>query len=74
MSKAHPNTRNAPAQAQAQAQTPIGASAVAQKAQKLMTVLFVLSLGIGLLAITGFATAAHDVAHDARHAFSVPCH
>ena len=44
------------------------------KAQKALAALFAVSLGLGLLAVTGFAQSAHDVAHDARHAFSVPCH
>ncbi len=39
-----------------------------------VTAVFALALGLGLLSVVGYAQASHDVAHDARHAFSFPCH
>ncbi len=39
-----------------------------------VTAVFALGLGLGLLSVVGYAQASHDVAHDSRHAFSFPCH
>ncbi len=39
-----------------------------------VTAVFALALGLGLLSVVGYAQASHDVAHDSRHAFSFPCH
>lgn len=41
-----------------------------------LPVLFVLSLGMGVLFMAGHAQSAalHDAAHDARHSTGFPCH
>ena len=37
---------------------------------------FAALLGLGLILVTGFASAAvvHDAAHDQRHSIAFPCH
>ena len=44
------------------------------RASQVITATFTFALGICLLSIVGYAQASHDVAHDARHTFSFPCH
>lgn len=44
------------------------------RAGVITTATLALGLGLGLLSVVGYAQASHDVAHDARHAFSFPCH
>lgn len=51
----------------------VGVAPVSGRA-RLLAISVAAMLGLGLLAVTGFAQSAHDVAHDARHAFSFPCH
>jgi cobalt transporter subunit CbtB len=38
------------------------------------TILIVAFLGTGMVYAAGFAAAAHDTAHDSRHATAFPCH
>ncbi len=42
----------------------------------LLTVLFVATLGLALITLTGHlqASTLHDAAHDVRHATGFPCH
>lgn len=44
------------------------------RSSQVITATFVFALGLCLLSIVGYAQASHDVAHDARHTFSFPCH
>lgn len=39
-----------------------------------VTAVSAFAIGLGLLSVVGYAQASHDVAHDARHTFSFPCH
>ena len=45
-------------------------------AERLIAAMVALAMGAALLFVTGFVqpAVAHDSAHDARHAFSLPCH
>lgn len=42
----------------------------------LMSAVFAMIIGVGIVAVTGHAQAAalHDAAHDVRHATGFPCH
>ena len=42
----------------------------------LMSAVFAMILGVGIIAVTGHVQAAalHDAAHDVRHATGFPCH
>ena len=46
------------------------------RTERLVAVTAAFALGAVLLFVTGFVqpAVAHDSAHDARHAFSLPCH
>ncbi|MDH5187869.1 MAG: CbtB-domain containing protein [Rhodospirillaceae bacterium] len=44
------------------------------RTNRVITATFALALGLCLLSVVGYAQATHDVAHDARHTFSFPCH
>lgn len=44
------------------------------RTNSLVMAAFAFGLGLFLLSVVGYAQAAHDVAHDARHTFSFPCH
>lgn len=46
------------------------------RAETLKAAFVALFLGFGLVYLTGFSplSAAHDAAHDTRHALSFPCH
>ena len=44
------------------------------RANRVATATFALALGLCLLSVVGYAKSTHDVAHDARHTFSFPCH
>ena len=61
-------------QIKTQVQNPVEAAA-AQTASKLPAVL-ALVFGVFIVMGTGFAhsTTIHNAAHDARHAFTFPCH
>ena len=55
---------------------PIAKQFQGARAERLIAVTAALALGGVLLFVTGFVqpAVAHDSAHDARHAFSLPCH
>lgn len=42
----------------------------------LMSAVFAMIIGVGIIAVTGHVQAAalHDAAHDVRHATGFPCH
>lgn len=42
----------------------------------LMSAMFAMIIGVGIIAVTGHVQAAalHDAAHDVRHATGFPCH
>ena len=44
------------------------------RTNRVATATFALALGFFLLSVVGYAQTTHDVAHDARHTFSFPCH
>jgi cobalt transporter subunit CbtB len=46
------------------------------RAEALKAAFAALFLGLGLVYVVGFSplSAAHDAAHDTRHALSFPCH
>jgi cobalt transporter subunit CbtB len=48
----------------------------AARAEILKSAFVALFLGLGLIYLAGFSTssAAHNAAHDARHAQAYPCH
>ncbi|MDH5772799.1 MAG: CbtB-domain containing protein [Rhodospirillaceae bacterium] len=73
----HANT-NAMAQSLKQANAmPLASGATAHdvsRTNRVVTATFALALGLCLLSVVGYAQATHDVAHDARHTFSFPCH
>ncbi len=50
--------------------------AVAKTDSSIITIAFVAFMGLGLLFVSGLASAAglHDSAHDVRHASGFPCH
>ena len=60
----------------AQARMARGTSGTADHAAVLVPVVLAVLLGAFLLIGTGLSTisAAHNAAHDARHAFAFPCH
>lgn len=45
-----------------------------QVVNKNSSIMLAALLGITILAIAGFATSAHDTAHDMRHAIGFACH
>jgi len=73
----HANS-NAMAQSLKQANAmPLASGATAHdvsRTNRVVTATFALALGLCLLSVVGYAQATHDVAHDARHTFSFPCH
>ena len=40
----------------------------------MISIAFVAFMGLSVLFIAGFANAAHDTAHDMRHAIGFACH
>lgn len=47
-----------------------------QSGNELLAIAVAALIGVGLIFVAGFSTAAvlHDVGHDARHAVAFPCH
>ena len=55
-------------------QNVVSQGAVLSADKRLAAIAIAFFFGLGLLYVAAFADAAHGMAHDTRHAITVPCH